>query len=100
MFVDSAAYIGTFRVYCSNTSDYSSGETVIYKGEHLNEDIDGFFMCRYITYVPSPVNGISEIELCEIEIGGRLNDFEPINATMFYEFLFLVNWKSFLIFRR
>ncbi|CAC5385841.1 unnamed protein product [Mytilus coruscus] len=69
-FRDVTSYGGLYIVYCSNTSDYLTGDKLVHNGVHVNNNSDVFDVCRYVTYVPLVVNENSQIELCEIEIGG------------------------------
>lgn len=58
-------------IYCSNTSNYSRIDgLVLYTGELPTKDINVLVVCRYITFVPPEINGVSTVDVCEIEIGG------------------------------
>ncbi|CAC5379809.1 unnamed protein product [Mytilus coruscus] len=59
-----------YSVYCTNTSDFLKDGIVIYNGKRPTEDIHLYAVCRYVIYVPPIINGISNVDLCEIEIGG------------------------------
>lgn len=62
-------------MYCSNTTDSWADGTVLYDAEYHNNDTDVFAVCKYIIYLPPIVNGKSKIDICEIEIGGKYNNF-------------------------
>ncbi|CAC5421816.1 Tyrosine-protein phosphatase non-receptor type 5,Receptor-type tyrosine-protein phosphatase R,Receptor-type tyrosine-protein phosphatase S,Receptor-type tyrosine-protein phosphatase eta,Tyrosine-protein phosphatase non-receptor type 7,Receptor-type tyrosine-protein phosphatase N2,Tyrosine-protein phosphatase non-receptor type 12,Receptor-type tyrosine-protein phosphatase delta [Mytilus coruscus] len=64
------SYVGNFTLRCSNTTDYLTDGKVIHTGEHINKNIQVFGICKYIIYIPSILDGISRIDLCEIEIVG------------------------------
>lgn len=56
-------------IYCSNTSNYSWIDSfVLYSGERPTRNINVFAVCRY---VPPETNGVSAVDVCEIEIGGK-----------------------------
>ncbi|XP_071129225.1 receptor-type tyrosine-protein phosphatase epsilon-like [Mytilus edulis] len=62
--------VGTHSVRCTNRSDDWKDAIVLYHGERPTKDIHVSAVCRYVIYVPPTLNGISEVDLCEIEIGG------------------------------
>ncbi|XP_063446685.1 uncharacterized protein LOC134726180 [Mytilus trossulus] len=62
--------VDTHSVYCTNTSDDWKESIVLYHGERPTKDIHVSAVCRYVIYVPHSISGISEVDLCEIEIGG------------------------------
>lgn len=44
----------------------------LFDAEYNNEDINVFAVCKYIIYIPPIMNGDGNIDVCEIEIGGKL----------------------------
>lgn len=62
-------------MYCSNTTDSWEDGIVLYDAEYQNYDTYVFAVCKYIIYIPPIVNGKSQIDICEIEIGGKYNNF-------------------------
>ncbi|XP_071180902.1 receptor-type tyrosine-protein phosphatase mu-like [Mytilus edulis] len=63
---------GNYAVYCSNTSSSRSGSHSIelYKYKRPTGYILVHAVCRYIMFVPPVVNGMRNIDICEIEIAG------------------------------
>lgn len=57
-------------MYCSNSTDSWDDGTVLYNAEYNNEDIPVFAVCKYIIYIPPILNGNTQLDICEIEIGG------------------------------
>lgn len=70
-FVDNTTIAGNHKVYCSNSTDSWVDGTVLYNAQYDNEDIDVFAVCKYIIYIPPILNGNTQMDICEIEIGGK-----------------------------
>ncbi|CAG2212764.1 MEGF10_11 [Mytilus edulis] len=62
--------VGIHKVYCSNTTDAWTDGILLYNAEYHNNDTTVFAICKYIIYIHPIVNGNSNIDICEIEIGG------------------------------
>ncbi|CAG2193355.1 unnamed protein product [Mytilus edulis] len=60
----------TYSVYCSNTSDSWNNGIEIYDSERPMDDIYVTAVCRYVIYIPPIINGISKVDVCEIETSG------------------------------
>lgn len=63
--------VGTHSVRCTNRSDDWKDAIVLYHGERPTTDIHVSAVCRYVIYVPPTISGTSEVDVCEIEIGGK-----------------------------
>ncbi|VDI41654.1 Hypothetical predicted protein, partial [Mytilus galloprovincialis] len=72
--------VGTHSVRCTNRSDDWKDAIVLYHGERPTKDIHVSAVCRYVIYVPPTLNGISEVDLCEIEIGACADWFYGENC--------------------
>ncbi|VDH95845.1 Hypothetical predicted protein, partial [Mytilus galloprovincialis] len=57
-------------IYASNTSNTWKGGTVLYNGTYLPTDINVEAVFRFLTYVPSFLSSVTDLELCEIGIIG------------------------------